>query len=125
MQSGTLFSEDQCMQLYTAFNRREIEMLLSLMQPDVQWANGMDGGFVYGRAAVRQYWANQFTLICSEVEPLKVEQLDDGRQLLTVHQVVHDLQGNLLKDHIVQHIFTITDGLISVFEIGDSLPEPV
>lgn len=124
MHSGTTLSEDQLKQLYAAFNQREIETLLSLMQPDVQWANGMEGGFVYGRAAVRQYWTNQFTVIRSRVEPLKIERLDDGRQGLTVHQVVHDAQGNLLKDHTVQHIFTVKDGLVSVFEIGDSAPEP-
>lgn len=121
MQSGTMLSEDQFQQLYAAFNRREIETLLSFMQPEVQWANGMDGGFVYGRDAVRQYWTNQFMVIRSEVEPLKVEVLDDGRQQLTVHQVVHDVQGNLLKDHTIQHIFTVKDGLVSVFEIGDTV----
>lgn len=125
MRSGTTLSEDQLKQLYAAFNRREIETLLSFMQPDVQWANGMEGGFVYGRDAVRQYWTNQFMVIHSHVEPLKIERLDDGRQLLTVHQVVHDAQGNLLKDHKVQHIFTVKDGLVSVFEIGDTVPEPV
>lgn len=123
MHPGTMLSEDQFKQLYAAFNRREIETLLSFMQPDVQWANGMEGGFVYGRDAVRQYWTNQFTVIRSRVEPLKIERLDVGRQLLTVHQVVHDVQGNLLKDHTVQHIFTVKDGLISVFEIGDTALE--
>ena len=26
------------------------------MRPDVKWANGLEGGFVYGRNAVREYW---------------------------------------------------------------------
>lgn len=73
MQPDTRFSEDQFKEIYAAFNRHEIEMLLAFMQPDVQWANGMEGGFVYGRNAVRQYWTNQFTLIRSQVTPLKVE----------------------------------------------------
>ncbi|MBV9792095.1 MAG: nuclear transport factor 2 family protein [Chloroflexi bacterium] len=120
MQPDTIFSEEQFQQIYAAFNQRELEMLLVLMQPDVQWANGMEGGFVYGRDAVRQYWTNQFTRIRSQVTPLKVEQLDDGRQLLTVHQVVYDLQGNLLNEQTVQHIYTIENGLVRRFEIGDS-----
>lgn len=119
MQPDAMFSEEQFKQIYAAFNRREIETLLTLMQSDVQWANGMEGGFVYGRDAVRQYWINQFTLIRSQVEPLKVEQLDDGRQLLRVHQVVYDLQGNLLGEQTVQHIYTIENGLVRRFEIGD------
>src|SRR5215470_768241 len=35
--------------LYDAFNGREIETIISSMRPDVKWANGLDGGFVYGR----------------------------------------------------------------------------
>ena len=122
MQPDTMFSEDLFKQIYAAFNRREIETLLAFMQPDVEWANGMEGGFVYGRDAVRQYWTNQFTLIRSQVEPLKVEHLDDGRQMLTVHQVVNDLQGNLLKEQTVQHIYTIEHGLVRRFEIGVPAP---
>jgi len=45
--------------LYDAFNKREIEIIISLMRPDVKWANGLEGGFVYGRDAVREYWTNQ------------------------------------------------------------------
>lgn len=40
--------------LYEAFNKGEIEKVLALMQTDVKWANGMQGGFVYGRDAVRE-----------------------------------------------------------------------
>ena len=29
---------------YTAFNARDIDTILSMMHPDVQWANGMEGG---------------------------------------------------------------------------------
>lgn len=38
---------------YEAFNRRDINAVLDLLQPDVDWANGMDGGRVSGREAVR------------------------------------------------------------------------
>lgn len=31
---------------YDAFNRRDIEAVLDLTQPDVDWANGMDGGSI-------------------------------------------------------------------------------
>jgi hypothetical protein len=37
--------------LYDAFNKREIETIISLMRSDVKWANGLEGGFVYGRGA--------------------------------------------------------------------------
>ncbi len=40
---------------------------------------------------------------------------------IKVHQVVHDLQGNLLADEIVGHHFYLKDGKISEFTIGEKL----
>ncbi|HEY2649320.1 MAG TPA: hypothetical protein VGI38_08990 [Puia sp.] len=39
--------------LYKNFNRRQIDLVISQMATDVKWANGMDGGFVYGHKEVR------------------------------------------------------------------------
>lgn len=106
--------------LYHAFNKREIETIISLMRPDVKWANGLEGGFVYGRDAVREYWTNQFKDIQVELETLKFETDQNNRNVVTVHQVIKDLQGNLLADATVQQIFTIEEGLISLYEIGET-----
>lgn len=106
--------------LYDAFNNREIEKIISLMRPDVKWANGVEGGFVYGRDTVREYWLNQFKDIQPELETLKFETDENNRNVVTVHQVIKDLQGNLLADATVQQIFTIEDGLISLYEIGET-----
>ncbi len=56
--------------LYDAFNRREVETIISSMNADVKWANGLTGGFVYGRDAVREYWTEQFKSILPELETL-------------------------------------------------------
>jgi hypothetical protein len=106
--------------LYDAFNNREIETIISFMRPDVKWANGVEGGFVYGRDAVREYWTNQFKDIQPELDTLKFETDENNRNVVTVHQVIKDLQGNLLADATVQQIFTIKDGLISLYEIGET-----
>ena len=106
--------------LYDAFNKCEIESIISLMRPDVKWANGVEGGFVYGRDAVREYWTNQFKDIQVELETLKFETDENNRNVVTVHQIIKDLQGNLLADATVQQIFTIEDGLISLYEIGET-----
>jgi len=106
--------------LYDAFNKREIETIISLMRPDVKWANGLEGGFVYGRDAVREYWTNQFKDIQAELETLKFETDENNRNIVTVHQIVRDLQGNVLADAIVHQIFTIEDGSICLYEIGDT-----
>ena len=106
--------------LYDAFNKREIETIISTMRSDVKWANGLEGGFVYGRDAVRQYWTNQFKDIQPELETLKFETDENNRNVVTVHQIIRDLQGNTLADATVRQIFTIEDGLISLYEIGET-----
>ena len=106
--------------LYDAFNNREIETIISFMRPDVKWANGVEGGFVYGRDAVREYWTNQYKVIQVQLETLKFETDENNRNVVTVHQVIKDLQGNLLADATIQQIFTIEDGSIGLYEIGET-----
>ena len=43
---------------YAACNRRELEALLALMHPAVEWANGLGGGTVHGPEALRAYCAS-------------------------------------------------------------------
>ena len=104
--------------IYQDFNERDIQSVIDNMTEDVQWANGMEGGYVYGRDAVREYWTRQFGLINSKVVPLQIE--DDGDVIrIKVRQVVHDLKGNLLADEIVEHYFHLRNGSIARFDIGD------
>jgi len=102
---------------YAAFNRREIETVLGLMHPNVDWPNGMEGGRVLGTAAVREYWKRQFQLVHSRVEPKNFTMEADGRIAVDVHQLVHDNAGKLLVDQMVQHVYEIRDGLIQRMEI--------
>ncbi len=106
--------------LYDAFNNRELETIISVMHPDVKWANGVDGGFVYGRDAVREYWTNQYQVIQVQLETLKFETDEKNRNVVTVHQIVRDLQGNLLADMTVKQIFTIENDSIVLYEIGET-----
>ncbi len=103
--------------VYAAFNRRDIETVLAEMHPDVDWPNGMEGGRVLGKAAVRDYWKRQFESLNPRVEPQSFTTEDDGRLAVTVHQVVHDNAGKLLVDHTIQHVYDIRDGLIRSMEI--------
>ena len=115
--------QTQLMQnLYEAFNNREFEKVISMMRPSVKWANGMEGGFVYGRDAVREYWRKQFEVTRSQLEPLKFETDENNRYIVTVHLMVRDLDGNLLVEKTVQQIFTIENNLISLFEIAGTEP---
>jgi hypothetical protein len=63
-------------QLYEGFNRRDIPAIPTLLAENVDWANGMDGGHVHGREAVRAYWTKQWAAIAPQVDPMHVTQRD-------------------------------------------------
>lgn len=105
--------------LYDSFNARDIEKVLAKMSDDVKWANGMEGGFVHGRVAVREYWTRQFSMINPRVEPQKIES-GGNKIVVAVHQLVKDLDGNVLEDAMVEHIFRLENDLVKTFEIGEN-----
>jgi ketosteroid isomerase-like protein len=55
---------------YAAFNQGDIDRALSVMHADVEWENGMEGGFVRGHDAVRSYWTRQWQVLDPTVEPI-------------------------------------------------------
>ncbi len=102
---------------YRDFNARRLDAVLARMQPDVVWANGMDGGYVYGHEGVREYWTRQWKTIDSHVEPITIEADHQGGFVVEVHQIVHDTDGKLLLDTIVHHAYRIRDSLIERMDI--------
>jgi hypothetical protein len=107
---------------YRDFNARNIDAVISRMHPEVQWANGMEGGHVYGRDAVRAYWTHQFTTLNPRVEPVAIDPGENSRWVVTVHQLVRDLEGNLLLDTTVYHTYQFRDGLIARMDIAQNNP---
>jgi hypothetical protein len=105
--------------VYALFNTRDIESVLAAMHPDVVWANGMEGGHVQGRDEVRSYWKRQWAIIDPHVEPLEISPTGNGEVFVKVHQVVRDLDGDLLADKLVTHVFQMRNGLIQRFDIRD------
>ena len=103
--------------LYDGFNARDMETVLAAMYEDVIWANGMEGGHVRGRNEVRTYWTRQWAMIDPHVEPVAFADGPDGEVIVEVHQVVRDLNGNLLADKMVGHVFRIEDGLVERFDV--------
>lgn len=102
--------------LYENFNERKIDAVINQMTENVKWANGKEGGFVYGISAVRSYWIRQFEVIRSKVLPLDmVVKLD--QVTVKVHQIVHDLKDTLIADEIVYHMFTMDRMKIKEFNI--------
>jgi hypothetical protein len=102
---------------YAAFNARQIDLVLQLMQTNVAWPNGWEGGYVHGHDEVRAYWERQWNEIDPHVEPVGFSQLPDGRIQVEVHQLVKDMQGNVILDGTVLHIYTLEDSLVRSMEI--------
>jgi nuclear transport factor 2 (NTF2) superfamily protein len=103
--------------VYAALNARDVDRVLAAMHPDVDWPNGMEGGYVHGRDAVRDYWTRQWRLIDPHVEPRRFALEDDGRITVHVHQVVRDLAGRVVTDQMVRHVYRVESGAIRHMEI--------
>jgi SnoaL-like domain len=103
---------------YSNFNTRALEAALALMHNDVDWPNGMEGGRVHGHNGVRDYWTRQWGMVDPHVEPTDFRIDESGKTTVTVHQVVRSLDGNVLVDQMVEHIYLIEDGLILRMDIG-------
>jgi hypothetical protein len=63
------------------------------------------------------YWKRQWTMVNSHVEPVAFSHGADGSVVVEVHQQVKDLEGKVLVDQMVGHIFRVEDGLVSRFDI--------
>jgi ketosteroid isomerase-like protein len=118
-QEELVAGRDLLVKVYSAFNRRDVESILAVMHPDVEWPNGMEGGWVHGQEGVRAYWTRQWSLVDPHVEPVAFKTDEDGRIVVDVHQVVRDLAGTVLIDRTVQHAYLLNDGLIRSMEIRE------
>jgi ketosteroid isomerase-like protein len=113
--------------IYDRFNARDIEGVLSALADDVAWANGMEGGHVHGRDAVREYWTRQWAVVSPHVVPLGFDQVADGSVVVKVQQTVRGLDGKPLqdqahglKDKVVGHVFRLVGGKVTRFDIRDA-----
>ncbi len=106
-------------QAYSAFNKRDIDGALVLMTQDVSWPKASEGGKVVGKEEIRAYWTRQWSEFDPLVEPLAMTEEDRGKTRVRVHQLVKNLQGDVLSDSEVLHVFTVNSGLIAAMDLGD------
>jgi hypothetical protein len=106
-------------QAYSAFNKRDIDGALALMTQDVSWPKASEGGKVVGKEEIRTYWTRQWSEFDPYVEPLAMTEEDGGKTRVRVHQLVKSLQGDVLSDSEVLHVFTVNSGLIAAMDLGD------
>ncbi len=108
--------------IYAAFNRRDIDGTLALMSESVDWPKASEGGRVIGKEEIRAYWTRQWGEFDPHVEPIEVNDRGDGKTDVKVHQLVKALDGTVLSEQDVWHIYTIKDGLIERMDVNESVP---
>lgn len=106
-------------QAYAAFNSRNVDSALNLMAENVSWPKASEGGRVVGRDEIRSYWSRQWETFAPRVDVLEIEDVGNGRANVKVHQLVKDLDGNLLSDTELWHEYTIKNGLIERMDIRE------
>ena len=111
-------------QAYSAFNERDIDAALTLMTQDVSWPKASEGGKVVGKEEIRAYWTRQWSEFDPHVEPLAMTE-DGGKIRVRVHQLVKSLQGDVLSDSELLHVFTVNSGLIAAMDLGDQIAPTV
>ena len=109
--------EETIRQAYEAFNARDIDAVLAVLSPEVMWANGMEGGYVQGHTALRDYWTRQWQTINPHVEPLSLTRDASGQVRVVVHQVVRDMAGTILADQNFVHTYLIDKRLVQRMHI--------
>jgi hypothetical protein len=108
--------------VYSAFNRRNIDEALAQMSENVDWPKASEGGRVIGKEKIRAYWVRQWAEFDPRVEPIEVTDRGAGRIDVKVHQLVKNLEGDVLSDQVVLHVYSIGNGLIERMDIHESKP---
>lgn len=102
---------------YLAFNARDIDSILEVMHPEVKWTKAWEGDYAVGHDEVRSYWTRQWSEINPNVTPVGFKEREDGQLEVEVDQLVKDLEGNILFNGKVWHVYTINDQLLQQMDV--------
>ena len=70
-----------------------------------------------GHDEVRAYWLRQWQQIVPTVEPLSFETRPDGQIAIKVHQVIKDLDDQVLSDEQLNHVYIFENGKVRTMVI--------
>lgn len=118
-------AEELLRTMYDAFNARDIDAVLAAMTDDVDWPNAWEGGRLLGHEAVRDYWTRQWAAIDPHVEPVEIGPRvggDGARIEVQVRQVVRDLDGDVVAEGTVVHVYEMRSGLVARMDVEDVEP---
>jgi len=114
-----MITHDLISHIYSAFNQRDIDATLAPMSENVSWPKASEGGRVVGKQAIRDYWTRQWAEFDPRVDVLEVVDQEMGKIHVKVHQLVKNLNGEVLADTELWHVYTIANGLIERMDISE------
>ncbi len=98
---------------YRRFGNRDVEGLLAMMTPDVEWPDVANAAVLQGPEAVRPYWLAQFAVADPRVEPTDFLAAGDD-VVAVVRQQVFGLDGEPLTEAAtVYHRYSFRDDRVS------------
>jgi hypothetical protein len=103
-------------QAYESFNAKDVEALLAVMTDDVDWPNMLEGSRLVGHDAVREYWRGQFRTTDPRLEITGVDEEGDAT-VLSVHQSICDLEGTVLREADVEHVYRFREGKVARMDV--------
>ena len=104
---------------YAAFNARDLDAALGQMTPDVDWPNAWEGGRVHGHDGVRAYWTRQWAALDPRVDPVGFSARPDGTVAVEVDQAVRSIDGALLGEGRVVHVYAFRGALVSRMDVEE------
>ncbi len=102
---------------YRSFNAKDINAVLSLMDANVHWPNVWEGGYVEGHNEVRNYWTRQWNELNPNVQPVSFKENANEEIEVEIHQLIKDMEGSIIADSIVKHVYVIENDLIKSMKI--------
>jgi ketosteroid isomerase-like protein len=102
---------------YRAYNRGEVDSVLDLLAPDVEWhppPSSLEPHPLRGRDAVREYLAPNF-FESQRAKPLEV--IEEGDRILVVARVqARGRESGVEIDQTAFHLWTVVDGSATCFQ---------
>jgi hypothetical protein len=118
-QEAVVSAEEELLsRAYLAYNGQDVDGLLALVSDDVDWPDGSSR--LRGKAAVRAYWAKQWTRTHTHDQPVAFTRRPDGRVAVRISQVVRSLDGSVISTGSFCHVHRIEGHYIVRMDIEDA-----
>jgi limonene-1,2-epoxide hydrolase len=90
---------------YRAFNDRDLDAFLDHLAPGVELPDILTGGETHGRDEIPAFCRKQWQEIDPIVEPMRINFTGDGSAHVLVDQLIRALDGEVLQNRRVEHVF--------------------